>query len=308
MTKSIVFPGQGSQYLGMGKHLYDNFSVSKRVFDEVDDALNIKLTEIIFGEKAEELNLTENTQPAIMAVSIATLEALKKEKGIEIKDFNFCAGHSLGEYSALVASKSIKLSDAARILKKRGQVMQNAVPIGQGAMAAILNIKVKDLEKFIEENKFLSIEISNDNCPGQCVISGKKEEIDNFVILIKNELKKKAISLPVSAPFHCKMMKPAADELKFFLKQFEISNPIIPIVSNVSVLPVHISSEIEKLLISCVYNRVRWREIVEFFNKNNITECTECGPGKALTNMFKRFEFDIKCVKVDNIEDIKNYA
>lgn len=308
MTKSIVFPGQGSQYLGMGKHLYDNFSVSKRVFDEVDDALNIKLTEIIFGEKAEELNLTENTQPAIMAVSIATLEALKKEKGIEIKDFNFCAGHSLGEYSALVASKSIKLSDAARILKKRGQVMQNAVPIGQGAMAAILNIKVKDLEKFIEENKFLSIEISNDNCPGQCVISGKKEEIDNFIILIKNELKKKAISLPVSAPFHCKMMKPAADELKFFLKQFEISNPIIPIVSNVSVLPVHISSEIEKLLISCVYNRVRWREIVEFFNKNNITECTECGPGKALTNMFKRFEFDIKCVKVDNIEDIKNYA
>ena len=308
MTKSIVFPGQGSQYLGMGKHLYDNFSVSKRVFDEVDDALNIKLTEIIFGEKAEELNLTENTQPAIMAVSIATLEALKKEKGIEIKDFNFCAGHSLGEYSALVASKSIKLSDAARILKKRGQVMQNAVPIGQGAMAAILNIKVKDLEKFIEENKFLSIEISNDNCPGQCVISGKKEEIDNFIILIKNELKKKAISLPVSAPFHCKMMKPAADELKFFLKQFEISNSIIPIVSNVSVLPVHISSEIEKLLISCVYNRVRWREIVEFFNKNNITDCTECGPGKALTNMFKRFEFDIKCVKVDNIEDIKNYA
>ena len=308
MTKSIVFPGQGSQYLGMGKHLYDNFSVSKRVFDEVDDALNIKLTEIIFGEEAEELNLTENTQPAIMAVSIATLEALKKEKGIEIKDFNFCAGHSLGEYSALVASKSIKLSDAARILKKRGQVMQNAVPIGQGAMAAILNIKVKDLEKFIEENKFLSIEISNDNCPGQCVISGKKEEIDNFIILIKNELKKKAISLPVSAPFHCKMMKPAADELKFFLKQFEISNPIIPIVSNVSVLPVHISSEIEKLLISCVYNRVRWREIVEFFNKNNITECTECGPGKALTNMFKRFEFDIKCVKVDKIEDIKNYA
>ena len=308
MTKSIVFPGQGSQYLGMGKHLYDNFSVSKRIFDEVDDALNIKLTEIIFGEKSEKLNLTENTQPAIMAVSIATLEALKIEKGIKINDFNFCAGHSLGEYSALVAAKSIKLSDAAKILKKRGQVMQNAVPVGQGAMAAILNIKVNDLEKFIEENKFLSIEISNDNCPGQCVISGKKEEIDNFIILIKNELKKKAISLPVSAPFHCKMMKPAADELEIFLKQFEISNPLIPIVSNVSVLPVNISSEIKKLLISCVYNRVRWREIVEFFKKNNITECIECGPGKALTNMFKRFEFDIKCVKVDNIEDIKNYV
>ena len=174
MTKSIVFPGQGSQYLGMGKHLYDNFSVSKRVFEEVDDALNFKLTEIIFGDDSDKLNLTENTQPAIMAVSIATLEALKNEKGIKINDFNFCAGHSLGEYSALVAAKSIKLADAAKILKKRGQAMQNAVPIGQGAMAAILNIQVSDLEKFIEKSNFLSIEISNDNCPGQCVISGKK--------------------------------------------------------------------------------------------------------------------------------------
>ena len=308
MTKSIVFPGQGSQYLGMGKHLYDNFSVSKRVFEEVDDALDFKLTEIIFGDEVNKLNLTENTQPAIMAVSIATLEALKKEKGVKIKDFKFCAGHSLGEYSALVAAESIKLDDAAKILKKRGQAMQNAVPIGHGAMAAILNIEVNQLEKFIQENNFSSIEISNDNCPGQCVISGKKEEIDSFVTLIKNKLKKKAISLPVSAPFHCKMMKSAADELQNFLKQFEIKDTTIPIVSNVSVSPVNKSSEIEQLLISCVYNRVRWREIVEFFNKNNILESIECGPGKALTNMFKRFEFNIKCVKVDNIEDLKNYA
>ena len=245
MTKSIVFPGQGSQYLGMGKYLYDNFSVSKRIFEEVNDALDFKLTEIIFGDDAGKLNLTENTQPAIMAVSIATLEALKKEKGIVINDFNFCAGHSLGEYSALVAAESIKLADAAKILKKRGQAMQSAVPIGQGAMAAILNIQVNDLEKFIQENNFLSIEISNDNCPGQCVISGKKEEIDNFVILIKNELKKKAIILPVSAPFHCKMMKSAADELQSFLKQFEINNPTIPIVSNVNVSPIKKSNEIE---------------------------------------------------------------
>ena len=140
------------------------------------------------------------------------------------------------------------------------------------------------------------------------VISGKKEEIDSFVILIKNELKKKAISLPVSAPFHCKMMKSAADELQSFLKQFEINNPTIPIVSNVNVSPIKKGSEIEQLLISCVYNRVRWREIVEFLNKNNISECIECGPGKALTNMFKRFEFKIKCAKVDNMEDLKNYA
>ena len=308
MTKSIVFPGQGSQYLGMGKYLYDNFNVSKRIFEEVDDALDFKLTEIIFGDDPDKLNLTENTQPAIMAVSIATLEALKKEKGVKIKDFKFCAGHSLGEYSALVAAESIKLDDAAKILKKRGQAMQNAVPIGHGAMAAILNIEVNQLEKFIQENNFSSIEISNDNCPGQCVISGKKQELDSFVISIKNELKKKAIALPVSAPFHCKMMKSAADELQNFFKQFEINNLAIPIVSNVSVSPIKISSEIEQLLISCIYNRVRWREIVEFFYKNNVSECIECGPGKALTNMFKRFEFKIKCVKVDNIEDLKNYV
>tara|TARA_B100000963_G_scaffold230197_1_gene200811 strand:- start:8369 stop:9295 length:927 start_codon:yes stop_codon:yes gene_type:complete len=307
MTKSIVFPGQGSQYLGMGKHLYDNFSVSKRIFDEVDEALGTKLTEIIFGEDSEKLNLTENTQPAIMTVSIATYEALKEEKGIKINDFTYCAGHSLGEYSALVAAGSIKLDDAAKILKKRGQVMQNAVPIGEGAMAAILNIQVEDLEKFIEENKFLSIEISNDNCPGQCVVSGRKEEIDDLIISIKNRLKKKAIPLPVSAPFHCKMMKPAADELQNFLQQFKINDPIIPIISNVSVLPEKTSSEIKKLLINCIYNRVRWREIVQFFFKNNVIESTECGPGKALTNMFKRFEFNIKCVKVDSIEDLKNY-
>ena len=308
MKKSIVFPGQGSQYLGMGKYLYDNFGVSKHIFDEVDDALDIKLTEIIFGEDAEKLNLTENTQPAIMAVSIATMEALKKEKGLNINNFSFCAGHSLGEYSALVAANSIKLADAAKILKKRGQAMQNAVPIGLGAMAAILNIQVEDLEKFIKENKFSSIEISNDNCPGQCVVSGKKDEINKLTILIKNELKKKAIPLPVSAPFHCKMMVPAADELQNFLKQFEINNPVIPIVSNVSVIPENDSNEIKKLLISCVHNRVRWREIVEFFFNNNIIGCIECGPGKALTNMFKRFEFEIKCVKIDNIDDLINYG
>ncbi len=308
MTKSIVFPGQGSQYLGMGKHLYDNFTVSKRIFDEVDDALNLKLKDIIFGDDAEKLNLTENTQPAIMAVSIATLEALIKEKGLNINEFSFCAGHSLGEYSALVAAKSIKLADAARILKKRGQAMQNAVPIGQGAMAAILNIQVKDLEEFIKEKNFLSIEISNDNCPGQCVISGKKDEVSNLTRLIKSELKKKAISLPVSAPFHCKMMKPAADELQDFLKEFKINNSEIPFISNVSVSPIKDGVEIKKLLISCVYNRVRWREIVEFLFKNNVLECIECGPGKALTNMFKRFEFNIKCVKIDSLEDLKNYV
>lgn len=307
MTKCIVFPGQGSQYLGMGRYLKENFDVSRLVFEEIDNALNQNLSEIIFGDDVTKLNLTENTQPAIMAVSIATFEALKKEKAVNINNFNFCAGHSLGEYSALVASESIKLSDAAKILKKRGQAMQNAVPVGEGGMAAVLNTDIDSLEKFILEKKFQTVEISNDNCPGQCVISGAKQEIDKIVILLKKELKKKSIPLPVSAPFHCNMMKPAAEELKDFMLDFDFRNPQIPLVSNVSAKAEHLSDEIKDLLIKCIFSRVKWRDTVGFFSKNKISEAVECGPGKTLTNMFKRFEFEIKCLKLDNLEDIKNY-
>ena len=308
MAKCIVFPGQGSQYLGMGKFLMENFNASKRVFEEVDTSLNQNLSKIIFGEDVNKLNLTENTQPAIMAVSIATFEALKIEKGIKIDDFDFCAGHSLGEYSALVASESLKLSEAAKILKKRGQAMQSAVPLGEGGMAAVLNIDIESLEKIILEKKLQTVEISNDNCPGQCVISGAKQEIDKMIVFLKEELKKKSIPLPVSAPFHCAMMKPAAKILEDYITDFNFNNPKIPLVSNVSAKGEISKDEIKKLLVKCVYSRVKWREIVEFFSKNKVVRATECGPGKALTNMFKRFEFDIKCLKLDSLEDIKSYA
>ena len=307
MAKCIVFPGQGSQYLGMGKFLMENFNASKRVFEEVDTSLNQNLSKIIFGEDVNKLNLTENTQPAIMAVSIATFEALKIEKGIKIDDFDFCAGHSLGEYSALVASESLKLSEAAKILKKRGQAMQSSVPLGEGGMAAVLNIDIESLEKLILEKKLQTVEISNDNCPGQCVISGAKQEIDKMIVFLKEELKKKTIPLPVSAPFHCAMMKPAAKILEDYITDFNFNNPKIPLVSNVSAKGETSKDEIKKLLIKCVYSRVKWREIVEFFSKNKVVKATECGPGKALTNMFKRFEFDIKCLKLDSLEDIKSY-
>jgi len=307
MAKCIVFPGQGSQYLGMGKFLMENFTVSKRVFEEVDTSLNQNLSKLIFGEDVNKLNLTENTQPAIMAVSIATFEALKIEKGIKIDDFDFCAGHSLGEYSALVASESLKISEAAKILKKRGQAMQSSVPLGEGGMAAVLNIDIESLEKLILEKKLQTVEISNDNCPGQCVISGAKQEIDKMIVFLKEELKKKTIPLPVSAPFHCAMMKPAAKILEDYITDFNFNDPKIPLVSNVSAKGETSKDEIKKLLIKCVYSRVKWREIVEFFSKNKVVKATECGPGKALTNMFKRFEFDIKCLKLDSLEDIKSY-
>lgn len=307
MAKCIVFPGQGSQYLGMGKFLMENFTASKRVFEEVDSSLNQNLSKIIFGEDVNKLNLTENTQPAIMAVSIATFEALKIDKGIKIDDFDFCAGHSLGEYSALVASESLKIPEAAKILKKRGQAMQSSVPLGEGGMAAVLNIDIESLEKLILEKKLQTVEVSNDNCPGQCVISGAKQEIDKMIVFLKEELKKKSIPLPVSAPFHCAMMKPAAKILEDYITDFNFNNPKIPLVSNVSAKGETSKDEIKKLLIKCVYSRVKWREIVEFFSKNKVVKATECGPGKALTNMFKRFEFDIKCLKIDSLEDIKNY-
>ena len=242
-----------------------------------------------------------------MAVSIATFQAIKELKGFKIEDFSYCAGHSLGEYSALVASNSLKLSDAAKILKKRGQAMQSAVPVGEGGMAAVLNTEIDSLEKFILEKKLQTVEISNDNCPGQCVISGAKQEIDKTIVLLKEELKKKSISLPVSAPFHCLMMKPAAEELKNYIEDFHFSDPKIPLVSNVSTKAEKLNNEIKELLIKCVYSRVKWKDTVEFFSNNKISKAVECGPGKALTNMFKRFDFEIKCLKIDDLEDIKNY-
>jgi len=185
--------------------------------------------------------------------------------------------------------------------------MQSAVPVGEGGMAAVLNTEIDILEKFILEKKLQTVEISNDNCPGQCVISGAKKEIDKITVLLKEELKKKSISLPVSAPFHCQMMKPAAEELKSYIENFHFSDPKIPLVSNVSTKAERLNNEIKELLIKCVYSRVKWKDTIEFFSNNKISKATECGPGKALTNMFKRFDFEIKCLKIDDLEDIKNY-
>ena len=307
MKKSIIFPGQGAQKVGMGKDIYNNFAVAKEVFQEVDDALKVKLSDIIFVDKDKTLNHTTNTQPAIMTVGVALFRVLEKELGLKINHFDYCAGHSLGEYTALVCAGSLNLTDAAIILHARGMAMQNAVKIGEGGMAAILGAEINEINKVIIKNNFSTVEISNDNCPGQVVISGKKDEIDICCIKIKEELSKKSINLPVSAPFHCKLMKPAAEQMKELILESNFTQPEIPIVSNVTATEETGVENIKNLLIEQIYSRVRWREIIEFMIKNKVNKIHELGPGKSLSGMIKRFDTNIVLQNYNSFEDISNF-
>ena len=307
MKKSIIFPGQGAQKVGMGKDIYDNFAVAKEVFQEVDDALKVKLSDIIFVDKDKTLNHTTNTQPAIMTVGVAIFRVLENELGLKINHFDYCAGHSLGEYTALVCAGSLNLTDAAIMLRARGMAMQNAVNIGEGGMAAILGAEINEINRVIINNNFSTVEISNDNCPGQVVISGKKDEIDICCIKIKEELSKKSINLPVSAPFHCKLMKPAAEQMKELILESNFTQPEIPIISNVTATEETGVENIKNLLIEQIYSRVRWREIIEFMIKNKVNEIHELGPGKSLSGMIKRFDTNIVLQNYNSFEDISNF-
>ena len=306
MKKSVIFPGQGAQKVGMGKDIYDNFAVAKEVFDEVDDALKIKLSDIIFVDKDKTLNHTTNTQPAIMTVGVAIFRVLEKELGLKINHFDYCAGHSLGEYTALVCAGSLNLANAAIMLRARGMAMQSAVKIGEGGMAAILGAEINEINKVILNNNFSTVEISNDNCPGQVVISGKKNEIDICCLKIKEELSKKSISLPVSAPFHCKLMKPAAEQMKNLILETNFQQPEIPIISNVTAKEETNKENIKNLLIEQIYSRVRWREIIEFMIKSKVSEIHELGPGKSLSAMIKRFNTSIVLQNYNSVEEINN--
>ena len=288
MKKSIIFPGQGSQYTGMGKY-FDNFDYVKKLHDEVNSALDLNLTNIIFNtDNKDDINLTQNTQPAIMLTSYSIFTVLAKEKGINIKNFNLCAGHSLGEYTALLISGSLKLSDTAKILFNRGKFMQQAVPVGEGAMIAVLNVECDETEKFLNENNLNNVEISNDNCPGQVVISGNASDIKIVADTFKNILKKKSVSLPVSAPFHCKLMKKAEEEMSNYLVNIVINKPAIPIISNFVASAQNDPNKLKELLIKQICGRVRWRESILFMNTQGIKEIIEIGPSKTLTNMMKR--------------------
>jgi len=307
LKKSIIFPGQGAQKVGMGKDMYDNFAVAKEVFQEVDDALKVKLSDIIFADKDKTLNHTANTQPAIMTVGVAFFRVLEKELGLKINYFDYCAGHSLGEYTALVCAGSLNLTEASVMLRARGMAMQNAVKIGEGGMAAILGAEINEINRVIINNNFSTVEISNDNCPGQVVISGKKDEIDICCIKIKEELSKKSINLPVSAPFHCKLMKPAAEQMKELVLESNFKKPRIPIISNVTAKEETDVENIKNLLIEQIYSRVRWREIIEFMIKNKVNKIYELGPGKSLSGMIKRFNKSIVMQNYNSFEDISNF-
>jgi [acyl-carrier-protein] S-malonyltransferase len=305
MAIAFTFPGQGSQAVGMGKALADAFPVAKAVFDEVDAALGEKLTDIIWNGPADTLTLTENAQPALMAVSIATLRVLESEAGLSVKDAKFVAGHSLGEYSALAAAGAFSLSDTAKLLRARGRAMQKAVPVGVGAMAALLGLDYDAaVATAAEAAQGQVCDPANDNGGGQVVVSGNKEAVDRAVEIAKGKGAKRAMLLPVSAPFHCRLMQPAADAMAEALKSVTINKPVVPLVSNVLASAISDPDEIRNRLIEQVTGTVRWRESVAYMAGEGVTKFYEIGAGKVLTGLVKRIADGATGVSIGSPADI----
>jgi [acyl-carrier-protein] S-malonyltransferase len=290
MSIAFVFPGQGSQTVGMGKALAENFPLARRVFDEVDDALSEKLSATIWEGPADTLTLTENTQPALMAVSLAVLRVLQAEAGLDLKrDAAFVAGHSLGEYSALAAAGTFSLADTARLLRTRGRAMQKAVPVGTGAMAALIGLELEQVAAVAAEAAQGQIcQAANDNGGGQVVVSGDKAAVERAVEIAKAKGAKRAIMLTVSAPFHCALMRPAADVMAQALAAVSVNQPAVPVVANVLAQPVTEPAEIVRLLVEQVTGTVRWRECVSFMAGEGVTTFYELGAGKVLSGLVKR--------------------
>jgi [acyl-carrier-protein] S-malonyltransferase len=305
MAIAFTFPGQGSQAVGMGKALADAFPVAKAVFDEVDAALGEKLTDIIWNGSGETLTLTENAQPALMAVSIATLRVMEAEAGLSVKDAKFVAGHSLGEYSALAAAGALSVSDAAKLLRTRGRAMQKAVPVGVGAMAALLGLDFDAAVAIAREAAQGQVcDPANDNGGGQVVVSGNKEAVDRAVEIAKGKGAKRAMLLPVSAPFHCSLMQPAADVMADALSKATINKPVVPLVSNVLASAISDPDEIRRRLVEQVTGTVRWRESVAYMASEGVTKFFEIGAGKVLTGLVKRIADGATGVSVGSPADI----
>ena len=295
---AFLFPGQGAQAIGMGKDLAENFLVSKNVFEEVNDALGQDLSGLIWNGDIETLTLTENAQPALMATSIAAIKALEAE-GIKFDQASYIAGHSLGEYSALCAAGSLSLTDTAKLLRIRGKAMQDAVPFGLGAMAAILGLDFETVSQITNLSSDDQIcQAANDNDPGQVVISGHKNAVDQTIELAKDAGAKRAVLLPVSAPFHCSLMQPAADIMSKALNDIKLEDPIVPLVANVRANEQNNGDMIKDLLIEQVTGSVRWRESIEFMISKGVSEVFEIGAGKALSGMVRRIDREISVNQV----------
>lgn len=302
--RAFVFPGQGAQTIGMGKALADAYPSAKAIFDEVDEALGEKLSALIWEGDIETLTLTQNAQPALMATSLAAMRALEAE-GVEITAADFVAGHSLGEYSALAAAGAISVSDTARLLRIRGRAMQEAVPVGVGAMAALLGLDFEAAREVAEAAAQGQIcQAANDNDPSQVVVSGHKEAVERALTIAKEKGAKRALLLPVSAPFHCELMAPAAARMAEALDDVEIHTPRVPVVANVRAAAVSDPALIRSLLVEQVTGSVRWRESVLWMGEQGVTQAWEIGAGKALSGMIKRINKEIETNAVGTPDDV----
>ncbi|TKZ20868.1 ACP S-malonyltransferase [Shimia litoralis] len=308
MSRAFVFPGQGAQTIGMGKALADAYPAAKAVFDEVDEALGEKLSGLIWDGEQDQLTLTQNAQPALMATSLAAMRALESE-GVSMSAASFVAGHSLGEYSALAAAGSLSVADTARLLRIRGLAMQAAVPVGMGAMAALLGLDFATAREVAAEAADGEIcQAANDNDPGQVVVSGHKGAVERAVELAKAKGAKRAVLLPVSAPFHCALMQPAAEAMAEALADVALLAPAVPVLANVIAEPVSDPDAIRALLVDQVTGSVRWRESVSWMSENGVTEAWEIGAGKALSGMIRRIDRAIACKAVGTPDDVKAAA
>ncbi|MDF1727191.1 MAG: ACP S-malonyltransferase [Sulfitobacter sp.] len=304
MSIAFVFPGQGAQTIGMGRALAETYPAARAVFDEVDAALGEKLSALIWDGDIETLTLTENAQPALMATSMAAFAAMQAE-GIGLDRAAFVAGHSLGEYSALCAAGTLSLADTARLLRTRGRAMQAAVPVGQGAMAAVLGLDAEAAARVAEEAAQGEVcQLANENDPTQNVLSGSTAAIERAIVLAKEVGAKRALPLPVSAPFHCALMQPAAEEMDRALAEVKMNDPAVPLVANVRAEGVSQATAIRDLLVEQVTGRVRWRSSVEWMAAQGVTEFWEIGAGKALSGMIRRIAKESTCRAVGTPEDV----
>ena len=303
---SVVFPGQGSQKLGMGSDLYNKFDYVKHIFNSADEILGYKISDLILNGPQEKLNQTTFTQPSIYLIGYIICEILKKETNFFQNKFNYYAGHSLGEYTALTAANSMTLEQGLLLLKNRGEAMQSAVPLGEGGMLAVLGVETEEINNLIKENyENIKCFLANDNSKGQLILSGKNIELDKFALLLK-EKKIKNIKLPVSAPFHCELMRAATIKMKKIINEQKLKDPKFKIVSNVTATVYNNTDEIRQLLIKQIESPVRWRESIGYMISQGTNTFVEIGPGKVLSGLIKRINKEVKVLNIDKLEDIQD--